>query len=113
MYNLVYLAQARKKHYKMVIDEEENQSGDFVLLIIHQQTEEVKMIGIETSNGLYEAMASVCNAEANISSAKRKPYWHHGLVHYSMEILQATVPKREDIEKDVSNCELLKFGKST
>lgn len=51
--NLVSLSQVRKKHYEIIIDEEESQSGHGVLKFIHKQTDEAKMIGIETSNGIY------------------------------------------------------------
>lgn len=53
IYNLESLSQAIKKYYKIMIDERKNRSCDVVLKNIQMISDEVKMVDVETSYGLY------------------------------------------------------------
>lgn len=76
------------------------------------------MIFIETNDGLYEALVTIADGEANFASEDGKPEWHERMGQCSQNLLKATLPhvkgmNEKYIKHETSDCEPCQLGKST
>lgn len=117
MYNLIYISQVSRNNFKVIIDNEKEDQKKVTLKLMHKPTGQIKMVGIETTEGLYEALVSVCSGVANIVTEKQKSIWHERLGHCSSDVLRDTIPHVRGI-KEInsgpinSKCESCVLGKS-
>lgn len=66
MYNLIFISQAGKIKFKVSDDDEEGDPRSTVLKLMHKQSGEIKMMGVETISGLYEVVVTMTDGEENI-----------------------------------------------
>lgn len=62
-FHLVSISKVRKRNYRIIIDEEDEAPGGVKLEMFHKPTFGVKMVGVETREGLYEAVLRVFMTE--------------------------------------------------
>lgn len=89
-------------------DGEDPKSG--VIELMHKPSQELKMRGVKTSDGLYKAVLTVCCEATNIQTRMQTWQWHEILGHCSNDVLKATLPHQRDIresevDRDNMKCE--------
>lgn len=102
-YNLISISQARRNGHRIIIDGRRNQNQRGVLELFNKKSGDVKMIGIETKEGLYEAALKVRLEKAHTAvCAKEKP-WHERMGHCGKETLIRSLPHIDGINEGEIN----------
>lgn len=109
-YNLISFSQSKQNGFKVIIDEETENLGHGIVELWHKLSGEVKMVGAEPYEGLYEAIGKVDGEETNVILFESTPEWNKRLGHASQDILKATAPhvvgmKETDIKLEDRPCE--------
>lgn len=116
MHNLISISQVRRKQFRVRIDDEPNNMTRGRMDLHHKPSGEVKMCGIETGEGLYEAVAQVFLDQAHVAKTTSMNVWHRRLGHASNELLQASVQHMHGVEGtnfvEAGECEACELGKS-
>lgn len=56
--------------------------------MVQKPSAKVLMIGLETKDGLQDAIAKVIRGKANVASSKSEVYWHVRMGHCSSDVLE-------------------------
>lgn len=67
----------------MTIDDNHNEGRNGEMTFFHEESDDIKMNGYESSDGLYEATIKVCTANVNNVTDKKCRPWHERLGHCS------------------------------
>lgn len=66
MHDLVSISHTRKKHFKVRIDDDPSNATVETMELYCKPSGKVKMCGVETVNGLYQAIARACVSETHV-----------------------------------------------
>lgn len=83
-YNLISVLQTRINDFQVIIDN--NNRSDpksHMLELLHKPSVKVKILGLKTTNELYESVAEVCDGRAAVASDTKKTVWRARLGHCS------------------------------
>lgn len=108
MKNLIPLSQARRNEFIVIIDNKENEPHFGITEVILKKAEEIKMMGVETTDRLFEALVDVFHEIENVEKNRKEPDWHIRLGNSCYEIFRATLPHvigmtKSDISRKTSN----------
>lgn len=67
--------------------------------LMHKPSQDVKMVRVEISDGLYETVGTVCDGVTKILTGKQRRQWHQRLGHCSSDVLKATLPHVRGIKE--------------
>lgn len=117
-YNLISVSQARRNGHRIVIDEKWNHDGRGVLELFNKKSKDVKMVGIETNEGLYEAALDVQMEQAHAAVITKEKPWHKRMGHCGKETLLKSIPhvdgiNEEEINLDNDVCRPCALSKAT
>lgn len=100
VYNLISLSQARKKIFKLIIDDDSNKHQPGRMELIHNLLKTVKMIGIKASDSLYEAQANVLRSEAAGADSMKNSKWPAGHGQWYSNIFWASISHTGSVKEN-------------
>lgn len=113
MYNLSSVLQAKQNNFKAVIDDDKDGPRSGVFKLVHKLSE-VKMVRIEATDVLCEALVNDSEGMANMATIAQKPVLRESLEHRSLAVLKSTLLhvngiKESGIETNDTKCNKCKL----
>lgn len=93
VHNLISVSKVRRKNFRVIVDNDEKDPHRGSMMFIEKSFDDVKLIGLETSDGMYEAVLRVePPVEAHLIKSSISNLWNQRPGHCSDEVLKASVP---------------------
>lgn len=90
--NLICFSRAEHSDLKVIRDNDYSDLTADVLKLEHKSSVEVKMVGIEREDGLYEAVVTNSSRKAHVTTKQQHVDWYSQTGYFSKVLLKATIP---------------------
>lgn len=93
MFNLISMSRVRRHGFKIPIDEDDHNSGNRTMELLHKTNEDVEMLGLETSEGLFQAILQVEDYDrTHVTRTSGQNILHRRLVHVANGKIRDSLP---------------------